>query len=86
MNQPSDKQIADYLYDEFMETLKLLQSTADSRALKMWREDLHDLHEKAQHLLSGGNLAHKLQIICRTDLSTWQTMAKARNTSLNNMF
>ena len=69
MSQPSDKQIADALYREFMQTLKLLESTADSRVLKLWRKDLHELHEKAQHLLSGGNKSHKLQIICRTDLS-----------------
>ena len=82
--------MAEFLYGEFMYTLQLLQSTSDSRALKMWTEDLMDLHEKAQHLLNDGHSKavprNKLFIITGRTIDTWLAMARTKNVSLNNAF
>ena len=73
------------VYDSFHETLKLLSNTGNKRILEMWEEDLSELHDKAQHLLSLDSLTEqskiRLRVITSRPVVEWAIIARDKNKS-----
>ena len=76
-------QTAEGVFKQFNDTMKLLATTSDNRVLRMWREDLTDLHEHAQHLLLIDSLdpytRAKLKMLTQRPVGEWEVIAQARN-------
>ena len=73
------------LYLEFQQTIKLLESCGNNRVLKMWEEDLHELHDKAQHLLAFDCISEPnqiyLKIITSRTVDDWIIISRDKNKS-----
>ena len=76
-------QTAEGVFKQFNDTMKLLATTSDNRVLRMWREDLTDLHEHAQHLLLIDSLdpysRSKLKLLTQRPVEEWEIIAQGRN-------
>ena len=71
------------LYEQWTETIKLIESTTDSRVIRMWTEDLVELHAHAQSLLTFDVIHHVnknyLKLITARPVEEWVILAKDKN-------
>ena len=71
------------LYEQWRQTIELIESTTDSRVIRMWTEDLHELHAHAQSLLTFDVVHHVnqnyLKIITARPVEEWVILAKDKN-------
>ena len=71
------------LYQEFRDTLKLMESSGSNRILKMWEEDLSELHDKAQALLAFDCISEPnrvyLRIITSRTVDEWSIISRDKN-------
>ena len=81
---------ASSLYEEWGRTIEVLKSTGDKRALKVFTEDLIDLHTSANDLLDRTDLTAQeinlLQIVTSRSVEQWLTLIKTRNVPLMNSY
>ena len=71
------------LYEQWRQTIELIESTTDARVIRMWEEDLHDLHAHAQSLLTFDVIHHVnknyLKLITQRPVEEWVILAKDKN-------
>ena len=74
---------AQAVHDEFYQTLQLLSNSGNKRILEMWEEDLSELHDKAQHLLTLDSLSEsskiRLRLITSRPVVEWEIIARDKN-------
>ena len=71
------------LYEQWRQTIELIESTTDQRVIRMWEEDLHELHAHAQSLLTF-DVVHPvaknyLKLITQRPVEEWVILAKDKN-------
>ena len=76
------------LYEQWRDTIQLIESTTDSRVIRMWTEDLHELFAHAQSLLTFDVIhdvnKNYLKLITQRPVEEWVILAKDKNAAFIN--